>query len=162
MTAIWAVGLMTGTSMDGLDAAALLTDGETIQAFGAAEARAFSEIERAALRAAAQAAAGADRPTADRFADEARMLAEQSARLVETVIDAGDGDRPALIGFHGQTLFHAPEEGRTLQIGDAAQLAARVGAPVVFDFRSADVAAGGEGAPFAPVLSLRLGAAAWR
>ena len=56
-----------------------------------------------------------------------------------------------VIGFHGQTLLHRPERGLTVQIGDGRALADRLGIPVVYDFRAADVAAGGEGAPLAPV-----------
>ncbi|GIX14369.1 MAG: hypothetical protein KatS3mg118_2328 [Paracoccaceae bacterium] len=63
--------------------------------------------------------------------------------------------RPRLVGFHGQTVLHRPEAGITVQIGDAARLARR-GLPVVHDFRSADVAAGGEGAPLVPLLPSRL------
>ncbi len=60
-------------------------------------------------------------------------------------------ERPAdLIGFHGQTILHQPNRRRTWQIGDAALLARETGVPVAYDFRSADVAAGGEGAPLAP------------
>lgn len=56
-----------------------------------------------------------------------------------------------MIGFHGQTVFHDPKNGLTCQLGDGARLAGRLGVAVVSDFRSADVAAGGEGAPFAPL-----------
>jgi anhydro-N-acetylmuramic acid kinase len=66
------------------------------------------------------------------------------------------GRRADLIGFHGQTIFHAPQAGRTWQIGDPAMLARCTGLPVAWDFRSADVAAGGEGAPLAPVFHAAL------
>jgi anhydro-N-acetylmuramic acid kinase len=65
-----------------------------------------------------------------------------------------------LIGFHGQTVFHAPYRRLTVQIGDAVALARRLGIPVVHDFRAADVAAGGEGAPLVPVYHRALAARA--
>ncbi len=64
---------------------------------------------------------------------------------------AAYGEPVQLIGFHGQTVFHAPERRLTVQIGDGQKLAQRLGLPVVFDFRAADVAAGGQGAPFVPL-----------
>ena len=61
-------------------------------------------------------------------------------------------DAVTVIGFHGQTVLHRPERGLTIQIGDGGLLAARLGIPMVYDFRAADIAAGGQGAPLAPVL----------
>lgn len=161
-----AIGLMSGTSMDGVDAAVLATDGETIARFGPRYFRPYSPGERDVLRAAlADARRLADRrarPGA--LADAERIVTDAHADAVERLLQEG-GLRPAngggegratgggaidLIGFHGQTVFHAPERRLTVQIGDAAALAKRIGIPVVHDFRAADVAAGGQGAPFVP------------
>jgi anhydro-N-acetylmuramic acid kinase len=157
-----AIGLMSGTSLDGVDAAVLITDGETIAGFGAHQYRAYDAAERDVLRRALSEA----RQLTDRrarpgaLAEAERVVTDAHGDAVErlmrdnhlTPASAGDTTRGAidLIGFHGQTVFHAPERRLTVQIGDAAQLAARTGIPVVHDFRAADVAAGGEGAPFVP------------
>ena len=139
MDAIWAVGTMSGTSLDGVDAAELCTDGETIAAFGRSGYRAYDARERAVLRAALgrwPGGAGVDAAGA--------VVEAAHAALLATLPGGG------LVGFHGQTLAHEPERGRTHQAGDGARLARTLGRPVVWDFRSADVAAGGEGAPLAP------------
>jgi anhydro-N-acetylmuramic acid kinase len=169
MTAIWAMGLMSGTSMDGVDAACLLSDGETIEAFGPSAFSGYSRRELRTLMFGAQAARATPTrqlrlqsrwPLAVRAA--AATATETHARAVEALMRNAAAARPlALIGFHGQTLIHRPDEGFTLQVGGGARLAARVGAPVVGDFRSADMAAGGQGAPLVPVyhqaLARRLG-----
>jgi anhydro-N-acetylmuramic acid kinase len=166
MTNRAAIGLMSGTSMDGVDAAVLVTDGETIAGFGPRHFRAYTPGERDVLRAALADARGlADRrarPGA--LAEAERIVTDAHVDAVERLLQDG-GLRPAngagegraagggsvdLIGFHGQTVFHAPERRLTVQIGDGAALAKRVGIPVVHDFRAADVAAGGQGAPFVP------------
>lgn len=155
MDPVWAIGLMSGTSLDGVDAAAVLSDGERILAFGPARAFPYEPRQRAALRAALDRARalGGPPPAGDGVirAAEAVLDATHGAALAALVADwprdlAG---RPRLVGFHGQTVLHRPEAGITVQIGDAARLARR-GLPVVHDFRSADVAAGGEGAPLVP------------
>ncbi|HET7717803.1 MAG TPA: anhydro-N-acetylmuramic acid kinase [Bauldia sp.] len=146
------IGLMSGTSMDGVDAAVLVTDGITIAETGPTRFRPYDEAEKTILRKALE---------------DARNLSERTARPgalgeAEAVVTAAHGDvveklradygRPVqLIGFHGQTVFHAPERRLTVQIGDGKKLADRMGLPVVFDFRAADVAAGGQGAPFVPL-----------
>lgn len=147
---ILALGLMSGTSMDGADAALIRGDGVEVAPLGGA-AVAYSDAERAALkRAAADAAAAGPAARAEDFTEAAAIVASRAAEAAEAAIqDAGAG-RPVLLGFHGQTLFHAPEHRFTLQVGDAQALADAVGAPVIRDFRAADVAAGGQGAPFAP------------
>ncbi len=143
------IGLMSGTSLDGVDAAWLETDGERIGAFGPRLTIQYDDRLRSDLRRLLDLAptlAADDR----RVKTAAARLTEYHARAVAAI------GRPAdLIGFHGQTILHQPDRsqpgrGRTWQIGDAAWLAWRTGARVAWDFRSADVAAGGEGAPFAP------------
>ncbi len=138
------IGLMSGTSLDGVDAAWLETDGQRISAVGPRLTIPYDDRLRADLRRILNAA-----PT---LAADDRRLKTAEARLTEYHVRAVAAlDCPAdLIGFHGQTILHRPDQRRTWQIGDAAALAWRTGLPVAHDFRSADVAAGGEGAPLAP------------
>jgi anhydro-N-acetylmuramic acid kinase len=86
-------------------------------------------------------------------AEAERLVNDAHVEAVQAFLAANSlsPESVAAIGFHGQTLLHRPERGLTLQIGDGQRLAARLGIPVVYDFRSADVAAGGQGAPLAPV-----------
>jgi anhydro-N-acetylmuramic acid kinase len=138
------IGLMSGTSLDGVDAAWLETDGERIGAFGPTLTLPYDDRLRTDLRRVLDHA-----PT---LAPDDRRLKSASARLTEYHVRAVAAlGRPAdLIGFHGQTILHQPDNHRTWQIGDAAELAWRTGIPVAYDFRSADMAAGGQGAPLAP------------
>src|ERR1700756_4817863 len=156
------LGFMTGTSLDAVDMAVLETDGETIHAFGPAGERKLSEPTREVMLAATYAAQRWPRaaPDPDLFADAARAGAEEhfdaaSEFLAANGLDWSDLD---LIGRHGQTVLHerpkAGGVGRTVQLGDAGLLARKTGVPVAFDFRTADVAAGGEGAPLAPIYHL--------
>ncbi|HEX4368612.1 MAG TPA: anhydro-N-acetylmuramic acid kinase [Rhodopila sp.] len=139
------IGLMSGTSLDGVDAAWLDTDGVTVTGFGPTLTIPYDDVLRADLRVILDRAPGLTLDDAD--------LASATARLTDYHVQAVEAlGRPAdLIGFHGQTILHQPDRRRTWQIGDAGMLARRVGMPVAHDFRSADVAAGGQGAPFAPV-----------
>jgi anhydro-N-acetylmuramic acid kinase len=143
--AIWAIGLMSGTSGDGIDAALLKTDGETIQDVGPALGAPYDP----AFRARVKGAYGRWDPPAGLERDLTERHAAAVARLLAK---AGESpDEIGVIGFHGQTILHEPEKHRTRQIGDGPLLAALTGIDVVNDFRSADMAAGGEGAPLAPV-----------
>ncbi|KPP82735.1 MAG: anhydro-N-acetylmuramic acid kinase AnmK [Oceanicaulis sp. HLUCCA04] len=152
-------GLMSGTSLDGVDVALLESDGEKLIGFGPGLERPYSPAERKVLQAAVDAALAwrwqGDEPGA--FAGAVDVLTITHAEAVEAVC-AKAGIAPSSldgVGFHGQTVLHrAPKNGvpgRTLQIGDGQALAARLGCRVVYDFRSADVAAGGQGAPLVPV-----------
>ena len=152
---VLAIGLMSGTSQDGVDVALIETDGEVITRFGPTAYRTYSKPERAVLRTATAAAANiTDRAARPKPIAAAEMTVNDAhAEAVETFLAAND-IKPSdvtVVGFHGQTLLHRPERGLTIQIGDGQALAARLGVPVVYDFRAADVAAGGEGAPFAPM-----------
>jgi anhydro-N-acetylmuramic acid kinase len=153
---------MSGTSLDAVDMAVLETDGETISAFGPAGERKLSDYTRNLALAATWVAKAWPRgsPEPMEFAPCARAVAEEHysaayAFLAEHGLTWGDID---LIGFHGQTVLHerptAERIGRTVQLGDGEWLARRTGTPVAFDFRTADVAAGGEGAPLAPIYHL--------
>ena len=137
--ALWALGTMSGTSLDGVDAAMLHTDGHTITAFGPDAYRAYSPAEAATIRAAF-----------GQWPGDANVAA--AAEVVETAhVDLLSRFSGAeLIGFHGQTLAHAPQFRRTHQAGDGALLADALQIPVVWDFRSTDVEMGGQGAPLAP------------
>ena len=154
-TSVLAIGLMSGTSQDGVDVALIDTDGEAIAQFGATACRPYTKAERTLLRRATAAAANLTERTArpDIVAKAEQLVNDAHAEAVETFLAANDltSANLAAVGFHGQTLLHRPERGLTVQIGDGHALAARLGIPVVFDFRAADVAAGGQGAPLAPV-----------
>lgn len=135
---IRALGAMSGTSLDGVDAAVVETDGHRIAAFGAQDYRAYGEDERAALTAALGQWSGAEAEAAARIVEAAHVEVLKGFEDVE------------LIGFHGQTLAHEPRGRGTCQVGDGQTLAEALGRPVVWDFRSSDVQLGGEGAPLAP------------
>ena len=137
---VWALGAMSGTSMDGVDAALVLTDGEDVLDFGETRYRPYSEDERAAIRAALGLW-----PGDPGVAEAAEVVETAHAEVLSELCGAAD-----LIGFHGQTLAHEPGGRGTHQAGDGAVLAEVLGKPVVWDFRSADVRLGGQGAPLAP------------
>ncbi len=139
------IGLMSGTSLDGVDVAVLETDGVRIGAFGPRATLYYDEGLRADLRAVLDAAPGL-------AADDA-WLAGIERRLTDYHAEACAlvGGGADLVGFHGQTILHDPARGRTWQIGDAKRLAHKVRLPVAYDFRSADVAGGGQGAPLVPL-----------
>ncbi len=145
-----AIGLMSGTSLDGIDAAWLLTDGESITQFGPSVTLRFEDSLRADLRRLLDLASriAADDPFL--LATEERLTRDHALAVALT------GQGADIIGLHGQTILHQPEQHRTWQIGDAALLARIARIPVVHDFRSADVAAGGQGAPFAPLFHAAL------
>jgi anhydro-N-acetylmuramic acid kinase len=153
------LGFMTGTSLDAVDMAILETDGRDILGFGPAGERKLGSQTRGLLEAATREALawpmGAPRP---------EIFAAAEAAVAEAHLDAargflsGLGEAPHvdLVGVHGQTVLHEPPGparpvGRTIQLIDARALADGLNLPVAFDFRTADVAAGGQGAPLAPV-----------
>ncbi|MGO9397152.1 MAG: anhydro-N-acetylmuramic acid kinase [Xanthobacteraceae bacterium] len=152
---VLAIGLMSGTSQDGVDVALIETDGDIITRFGPTAYRSYARPERALIRSATAAAANVTERTArpEIVAKAEAAVNRAHVEAVETFL-AANSIQPrdvAVIGFHGQTVLHRPERRLTIQIGDGHVLAARLGIPVVYDFRAADVAAGGEGAPFAPM-----------
>jgi len=153
---VLAIGLMSGTSQDGVDVALIETDGEVITRFGPTAYRTYSKAERALLRSATAAAVNVTERTArpGLIGEAEERVNAAHAEAVETFLAANDvrPDDVTVIGFHGQTVLHRPDRGLTVQIGDGRVLAVRLRIPVVYDFRAADVAAGGQGAPLAPVL----------
>ncbi len=135
---VLALGAMSGTSMDGVDAAVLRTDGEAILGFGGSGFRAYSPEERQILRAAS------GRWPGDPGVDDAAATVERAHAEILTRFEAD------LVGFHGQTLAHDPRGRGTHQVGSGDALAKELGLPVVWDFRSKDIREGGQGAPLAP------------
>ena len=159
-TAMKVLGFMTGTSLDAVDMAVLDTDGEAILGFGPAGERKLDPAVRALVEEAIVAgrawAWGASPPPA--FAVAAGAVADQHLLAArEFLAEAGlSRSKIDLVGVHGQTVLHEPPlpgrpEGRTVQLIDARRVAEGLGLPVAFDFRTADVAAGGQGAPLAPI-----------
>lgn len=155
------IGLMSGTSLDGIDAAILDTDGERVAVPGPALTQPYLPETRAmlheALTIAARLPAGAASPE---IAEAERLLTETHAKVVAALLQKAGLEPGAIayIGFHGQTILHRPSERRTWQIGDGAALARATGIAVVNEFRLTDVAAGGQGAPFVPLYHLALAA----
>ncbi len=150
--------------MDGVDVAIIETDGQEIVTLGRTGFFPYAEADRALLRrAAGDAALLGDRDARPGCLAQAdAMITERHAEAVEAFLETDSIDRAMvdLIGFHGQTVLHRPGRRLTVQIGDGAGLAARLGIKVVHDFRAADVAHGGQGAPLAPVFHRALAATA--
>jgi anhydro-N-acetylmuramic acid kinase len=145
-----AIGLMSGTSLDGIDVAMIETDGRDRVVAGPALTLAYPPEFRERLRSVL-GGTGA-------VAEVEDQLTRLHAEAVEQFLGRHPGLTMDVIGFHGHTILHRPAARRTWQIGDGALLARQLGVDVVAEFRSADVAAGGEGAPLAPLLHAALAA----
>lgn len=149
-----ALGLMSGTSMDGVDAAILRTDGVRILDHGPVAGLTYSDENREVIKAAIDAAAhwpGGAEPQP--IYKASALISDTHARLVNRLLDSAGLEAHDIdfIGLHGQTILHQPDKARTVQIGDAQALADITGIDVIADFRLNDVAEGGEGAPLAPI-----------
>lgn len=150
--------------MDGVDVAIIEADGQEFVILGRTGFFPYAEADRRLLRGAiAEAASLVDRrarPGSLALADA--MITERHVEAVEAFLATHSIDRATvdLIGFHGQTVLHRPGRRLTVQIGDGKALAQRLGIRVVHDFRAADVAQGGQGAPLVPVFHRALAAAA--
>jgi len=150
-----ALGLMSGTSMDGIDVALIRTDGQMQVERGPAMSFQYNDDQRAMLRQAVVDArlcrGSADRP--GRLADIERELTEVHGAAVSAFLRKQGIDRATIdvVGFHGQTVVHRPADKVTVQLGDGRFLAELVRCPVVYDLRQADVQSGGQGAPLVPV-----------
>ena len=147
---VTALGLMSGTSMDGIDVAVIDTDGERVAGFGPATTYPYPDDVSADLRALV---ADARRAETGNHADLDRRVTGAQTRAVEKLLKGAGIDRAkiAVVGFHGQTILHRPEKRVTYQLGNGAAMAERLGIDVVNRFRDADLAAGGQGAPLAPL-----------
>ncbi len=149
-----AIGLMSGTSMDGIDIALLRSDGEGRVERVAAASVAYDAGFRRVLSEALELAKGIknrnERP--ENLGETERDLTERHAAAVLSFLD-GNALGPAdidVIGFHGQTVLHRPLEALTVQIGDGGLLARMTGIAVVHDMRANDMVHGGQGAPLVP------------
>ena len=156
-----AIGLMSGTSLDGIDAALIETDGEAFVRPIAFRGEPYSDAARAELAEATRMALTFDKPRASppvvaagELITRAHVFAVHKL-LADAGVAAAEVD---VIGFHGQTIAHRPDRRWTWQIGDGAAVARATGITTVSDFRSADVAAGGQGAPLLPVYHAALAA----
>ncbi len=136
---IWALGAMSGTSLDGVDAAMLQTDGHEIFAFGPKAFRPYTPAEQAVIRAAL-----GQWPGGPGVAAAAEVVETAHAELLSRFKGAD------VVGFHGQTLAHDPAAQGTHQCGKGTIVAEALGLPTVWDFRSSDITMGGQGAPLAP------------
>lgn len=149
-----ALGLMSGTSLDGIDAAILKTDGEKIIGFGPVSHRPYNLLEQRKLGKATRAALkwrfSGSRP--GRLATAEQLLDELHIEVCRKILKESECD---VIGYHGQTVVHRPPQnginGKTLQLGDGQKLADALNAPCVYDFRTNDMENGGQGAPLAPI-----------
>lgn len=140
-----ALGLMSGTSLDGVDIAQITTDGENIADLGPSATIPYKKETRQQLLSVLGKSENLE--IAENMVTEAYICAIRTFLEINSVqIDDID-----VIGVHGQTIVHAPQIGKTIQIGDPRSLAAEFDTTVVGDFRSNDIAHGGEGAPLAPV-----------
>ena len=150
-----AIGMMSGTSLDGIDVAMIETDGERVTRFGPSATNSYGDEARNVLRQALEEGrALRDRTARPGVLVEAeRMVTALHAAAVERFLAANTIERASIdiVGFHGQTVLHRPQAALTVQIGDGNALADALGLPVAYDFRAADVAAGGQGAPLVPV-----------
>ena len=152
MTLRTVIGMMSGTSLDGVDVALVRSDGAWRIETGPARTYAYSATQRDAIRA------GLGRETGSEAAAAAVTQAHKAALLGFLAAERLKPGEIDWVGFHGQTIFHDPDNGRTVQVGDAQALADAGGIPVVSDFRSADMRRGGQGAPLAPLYHAALSA----
>ncbi|WP_417448823.1 anhydro-N-acetylmuramic acid kinase [Kordiimonas sp.] len=150
-----AIGLMSGTSMDGIDAALIYTDGVTVERLGPSLTLPYTAGMREQVKEGLLMATSCtnNTPVPEPIKQLEQDLTDWHGDAVNELLavtghTAADVD---VIGFHGQTLTHRPDRHWTWQIGDGGRLAGLTGIKVVNDFRSADVAAGGEGAPLVPL-----------
>lgn len=154
-----AIGLMSGTSLDGIDVALIRTDGEDVVERGPSQTYAYSEEQRNILRAALLDAKSLKRREERPFglARTEAALTDWHVQVVKNFMKTYSATID-VIGFHGQTVIHRPEIKLTVQLGDGKALAEKLRVPVVYDVRAADVAAGGQGAPLVSVYHRALAA----
>ncbi|HRW29205.1 MAG: anhydro-N-acetylmuramic acid kinase [Alphaproteobacteria bacterium] len=150
-----AIGLMSGTSLDGIDAALIKSDGQSIKRFGRPFHMTYSRGQRDQLKAALKAAREAGRPTSSNnlINETEQLITALHAEVIRELLKQNNLETHDVdvIGFHGQTLLHGPDDGWSWQIGDGRKLAEMLEIQVVNDLRRNDVEHGGQGAPMVPV-----------
>lgn len=142
---ITAIGLMSGTSLDGVDVAVLVTDGDREAHQRYAKTFPYPDALRSKLKQCLNQKDDSNPLLQEAEEEMTRFHAKACREALDMFPDV------SLIGFHGQTIWHAPEEGRTRQLGNGALLAHLTGREVVYDFRSNDMRHGGQGAPLMPL-----------
>ncbi len=144
-----AVGLMSGTSLDGVDGALIRTDGKEQVERIASVYFPYEESFREEMMALAKG----DIPLSSLLRLEQKLTLYHAQAVKALMVDenAKNAGKPDVVGFHGQTIRHMPDEGLTWQIGNPSLLAAKTDMAVVSDFRRRDMAVGGQGAPLAPL-----------
>jgi anhydro-N-acetylmuramic acid kinase len=147
------IGLMSGTSMDGIDVALLRTDGTIVDEYGPHKTYPYPKDLQSELRKLTNEGENAPQKSVQKIEIDITNL---HAKVVKDFMTEFGIDSVDLIGFHGQTFVHRPEKGYTIQLGLGQSLADQTGFPVIYDFRSGDVAHGGQGAPFAPIFHMAL------
>lgn len=142
-----AIGLMSGTSLDGLDACLVreILDGSRVEVIKTLEAPFPTELQRG-LKQIIETGQASLSDLLRLETEYTDVVIEQCQHLIQTSYNP-----VSVIGFHGQTLWHEPDIGSTLQIGFAERLAEKTGVPVAHQFRRGDMARGGQGAPLAPL-----------
>lgn len=149
-----AIGLMSGTSMDGIDLAVVETDGIDHVRRGPSAFVPYEAAFRRRIEAAlddAKAIANRDERPGDLAALDREITLRHARAVAKFRTDVAEAARAQLVGFHGQTVLHRPQKALTVQLGDGGLLARETGLPVVFDMRAADMVHGGQGAPLVPV-----------
>ena len=153
---VWTIGLMTGTALDGfVDVALIKTDGESVAAFGEFGLFPYSNADRTVLQDAVAAARAwaFEGPEPAIFGGAEAVITRIYANAIKQLLVQANMNRAdvAFVGGHGLTVLHRPDLGKTRQLLDGVALAQQVGINTVYDFRTADMVAGGQGAPLAPI-----------
>lgn len=159
----WVAGFMSGTSIDAVDGAMIYTDGRTIKEFGSTVERKYTHIERDTLKKAVDEARKWNwkgEPPVDAFANACEVITRTHFEAYSELVQKSDYKKPKYVGVHGQTVLHRAatkeENGDTLQLIDAQALYRKLKIPIVYNFRSRDIACGGQGAPLTPAYHLAL------
>ena len=147
------IGLMSGTSQDGIDVGIIETDGKKIYEIGPSLFYPYQESFRKDLKRLIDVSIKAGKPTKDKTVglqlSKLHIIAMQN--LISSIGIDNKFKYPDIIGFHGHTVIHSPNEGFTQQIGDSSLISKKMNLPVVGDFRANDIVNGGEGAPLTPI-----------